>query len=352
MKFFLDASLFVEYALTLVLSLTACGSKSDSGSSAPAETPAETPAESTGSWAPDGPVTMIVSYKAGNGTDQTARILAQYAEKYIGQTIVIDNVDGGSGSIGWSKLADADADGMTSGFLNLPNFNSSIVNELGTYTVDDFKAICNHVTETSIVVVRADEDRFTTLGELGYYDQWLGSSRCIAASAGVSDLRVPPAFHFETKKFTFMKMQKTDIGVVAVMYAVCALFFYMNCQLKPESRTYPNFTIGLLFGLTTLYLVQMLFKAKNHGVESGVDKVFDGFQVKQFTVCFLLVIAYLVLMYYLGFYVSTIAFMIVTLLFLRVPLKHLVISVVSVNPLCYLAFSLFLGVKMPAGLLF
>lgn len=52
-----------------------------------------------------------------------------------------------------------------------------------------------------------------------------------------------------------MKMQKTDIGVVAVMYAVCALFFYMNCQLKPESRTYPNFTIGLLFGLTTLYLV-------------------------------------------------------------------------------------------------
>ena len=41
------------------------------------------------SWAPDGPVTMIVSYKAGNGTDLTARILAQHAEKYIGQTVVI-----------------------------------------------------------------------------------------------------------------------------------------------------------------------------------------------------------------------------------------------------------------------
>ena len=54
-------------ALTLALSLTACGSKSDSSdNSAPAdaETPAETPEESTGSWAPDGPVTMIVSYKA------------------------------------------------------------------------------------------------------------------------------------------------------------------------------------------------------------------------------------------------------------------------------------------------
>lgn len=66
--------------------------------------PAEAPAETTG-WAPNGPVTMIVAYKAGNGTDVTARILAQYAEKYVGQTIVIENVDGGSGSIGWSQIA-------------------------------------------------------------------------------------------------------------------------------------------------------------------------------------------------------------------------------------------------------
>ena len=120
-------------------------------------------------WAPDGPVTLIVSYKAGNGTDVTARVLAQYAEKYVGQTIVIENVDGGSGSIGWSQLASSAPDGMTIGFVNLPNFNSSIVNELGTYTIDDFAPICNHVTETSIVVVRADDDRFNTIDDLVKY---------------------------------------------------------------------------------------------------------------------------------------------------------------------------------------
>lgn len=149
-----------------------------------------------------------------------------------------------------------------------------------------------------------------------------------------------------------MKMQKTDIGVVAVMYAVCALFYYMNSQLKEESQTYPTFTIALLFGLTTLYLVQMLFKARKFGVESGADKIFSGFQVKQFFVRLVLVIGYLVLMYYLGFYVSTVAFMVVTLLFLRVPIPQLALSVISVTLLCYLAFSMFLGVKMPAGLLF
>ena len=45
----------------------------------------------SGPFKPSGPVTMIVAYKAGNGTDITARILAKYAEKYGGQTIVIDN---------------------------------------------------------------------------------------------------------------------------------------------------------------------------------------------------------------------------------------------------------------------
>lgn len=271
-------------ALCMVFALCACGQSEAPAQEAPAEEAAEAPAEEAPAaegWAPDGPVTMIVSYAAGNGTDVTARILAQYAEKYVGQTIVIENVDGGSGSIGWSQLAAAEPDGMTIGFMNLPNFNSSIVNELGTYTTEDFTAICNHVTETSLVIVRADDDRFPdidslvayakenktvastngaqasnhigaqafansagftytdlpmgntadeltsllggeadwcvakaadiagrtdvrvlasfsterlaempdvpTLGEMGYYDQWLGSSRCVVAPAGVSD---------------------------------------------------------------------------------------------------------------------------------------------------------------------
>ena len=120
---------------------------------------------------PDGPVTMIISYKAGSGTDNTARVLAKYAEKYVGQTIVIENVEGGSGSIGWSQLAEAEPDGMTLGFINLPNFSSSIVNEMGTYTIDSFAAICNHVTETSIVLVRANDDRFPDLESLVKYGQ-------------------------------------------------------------------------------------------------------------------------------------------------------------------------------------
>ena len=149
-----------------------------------------------------------------------------------------------------------------------------------------------------------------------------------------------------------MKMKKTDIGVVVFMYAICAFFYVHMLQLQTNSQTYPRFTIVLLFGLTTLYLLQMLMNAKKHGVESGVDKVFDGFQIVQFFVCLAMVIVYLLLMKFLGFFVATIVFMLAALTFLGVPKVHTLIAVVAINLLVYFAFVQFLGVKLPAGLLF
>lgn len=149
-----------------------------------------------------------------------------------------------------------------------------------------------------------------------------------------------------------MKMKKTDIGVVAVMYAVCGFFYYMTVQLKAESQVYPLFTIALLFGLTTLYLLQMLFQARTHGVESGVDEVFNGFQKIQFFVCFICVLSYLVLVSVLGFFPATILFMLAVLIFLRVPVKHIIITVVALNAMIYVAFTQFLGVRLPSGILF
>ena len=120
-------------------------------------------------WAPDSAVTVIVPYAAGNSSDITARVLCECAEKYVGQSVVIKNVDGEGGAAGWSELAQAEPDGLTIGFLNLPNFNGTIVSGAGDYTVDDFVPICNHVTETSLVIVRASDDRFETLDDLAAY---------------------------------------------------------------------------------------------------------------------------------------------------------------------------------------
>lgn len=157
--------------LMLALSMVACGESK--APEAPAEKPADAPADASApaeGWTPQENVTIIVSYKAGSGTDNTARVLAAYAEKYIGKPVIIENVEGGSGSIGWTALSQAAPDGYTLGFVNLPNFSSSITEGLADYTVDSFKAICNHVTETSVVLVKADS-QFNTLEDLVKYAQ-------------------------------------------------------------------------------------------------------------------------------------------------------------------------------------
>ena len=147
------------------------------------------------------------------------------------------------------------------------------------------------------------------------------------------------------------KMKWTDVGVVAFMYIVCGYFYYKMVHLPEEIQSYPRFVIILLFGLTTLYLVQMLISAFKNGTESGVDKVFKGFQPAQFFVSLAAVIVYVVLINYLGFYIATALFLVGLLLYLKVPVLHTVIAVAVILALVYFAFGMFLGVKLPKGLL-
>lgn len=146
-----------------------------------------------------------------------------------------------------------------------------------------------------------------------------------------------------------MKMKKTDIGVVVVMYVICGFFYAYSFDLDADSRTYPLFTIGLLFALTTLYLIQMIIAARKHGVESGKEEVFEGFKPAQFIVSVVLVIVYFFMMKYLGFFVATIVYMVAAMLYLKVPVLQTVIAVAAITLLIYLAFVVFLGVKLPSG---
>ena len=99
-------------------------------------------------------------------------------------------------------------------------------------------------------------------------------------------------------------MKKTDIGVVGFMYAVCAFFFLMSRDLKKGARIYPLCIIAILFLLTTGYVVEMLFAAKKNGVTSGIPEIFEGFQPKQFFIVLGMLIAYLIGMYFVGFYLD------------------------------------------------
>lgn len=148
-----------------------------------------------------------------------------------------------------------------------------------------------------------------------------------------------------------MKMKYTDIGIVAVFYVICALFFAETQKLPVESQMYPKVIVIILFGLTTLYLIQMIFNAVKFGTESGKSS-FKDFQPKQFFVCLALTVLYVAAVLTIGFFVSTAVFLVVTLLFFKVKPLYIAITTVALLLLIYGAFTLFLHVQLPNNLLF
>src|SRR3954451_1706708 len=68
---------------------------------------------------PSRPVTVIVPWGAGGGTDATARIVAALLEKDLGQPFNVVNRTGGSGVVGHSAIAGAQPDGYTIGIITV-----------------------------------------------------------------------------------------------------------------------------------------------------------------------------------------------------------------------------------------
>jgi len=76
-------------------------------------------------WKPTRPINLIVPWAAGGSTDQVTRVTAAELEKALGQTIVIVNQPGASGSIGTKSALDAAKDGYT--------WTAGAAQDLGTY---------------------------------------------------------------------------------------------------------------------------------------------------------------------------------------------------------------------------
>ena len=62
---------------------------------------------------PTRPVTIIVPYQAGQGTDVAARLFAEQLSKAMGQQVIVDNKPGAGGNIGTAAAARSAGDGYT-----------------------------------------------------------------------------------------------------------------------------------------------------------------------------------------------------------------------------------------------
>lgn len=156
----------LKKVLTAVLAVVICFSVvgcSVSSSEAPSKTPTDNSGQTKIDY-PTKPITMIIPYGAGGGTDTYGRMLAAQLEKKLGVPVTVTNQGGASGSIGTKFVHDAAADGYTLLFS---------AETIGTYramgtsdlSYDNFIPISLAVNDPKLVVV-SKNSKYNTLEEL------------------------------------------------------------------------------------------------------------------------------------------------------------------------------------------
>src|SRR5262245_38910722 len=94
---------------------------------------------------PSRPITLVIPFAAGGGADAVLRIIAERMRTLLGQTIVIENVAGASGTIGTGRVFRAAPDGYT---LGAGNWGTHVANgaiyTLPYNVLSDFEPVALH----------------------------------------------------------------------------------------------------------------------------------------------------------------------------------------------------------------
>jgi tripartite-type tricarboxylate transporter receptor subunit TctC len=116
---------------------------------------AGTAAAADAAW-PERPVTLIVPWAAGGGTDATGRIVASMLEERLGQPFNVVNRTGGGGVVGHTDIAHAEADGYTLGVITT---ELSMFHWVGTseLTHEDYTLYGLYNTDPTAIHVRAGD---------------------------------------------------------------------------------------------------------------------------------------------------------------------------------------------------
>ncbi|MBX6373289.1 MAG: tripartite tricarboxylate transporter substrate binding protein [Acetobacteraceae bacterium] len=150
------------------------------GSSGGAEAAAPAP------WRPSRPIRLVVPVAAGGSQDAVARILARPMSDALGQLVVVENLPGAAGNLGFRAVARARPDGHTllAGSDGL-SINKSLFPRLDFDPVEGFAAVSWVVRVPQVLVVRADR---SWAREGGGFDAFLRDARRAAPAVGTTGI--------------------------------------------------------------------------------------------------------------------------------------------------------------------
>jgi tripartite-type tricarboxylate transporter receptor subunit TctC len=116
---------------------------------------------------PTKPISLLVPFAAGGGTDATARTLAKAAEKTLGQPITVENKTGAGGAVGMTAGSTAKADGYTVTMVTVELATMSHIG-ISPLTYEAFKPVAQVNFDPATITVKADSPWKTAKEFLAY----------------------------------------------------------------------------------------------------------------------------------------------------------------------------------------
>jgi tripartite-type tricarboxylate transporter receptor subunit TctC len=107
---------------------------------------------------PARPIKLVIAFPAGGPTDFVGRLLSDKLKELLGQTVIIENKAGASGTLGADYVAKAEPDGYTLFLTTVgavaitPNMRTDMPYD----PIKDFAPVTQVVRNTTVLVVRAD----------------------------------------------------------------------------------------------------------------------------------------------------------------------------------------------------
>jgi tripartite-type tricarboxylate transporter receptor subunit TctC len=147
---------------------------------------------------PTRPITMVVPFPAGGGTDAVARTIADGMRTSLGQTVIIENLAGANGSIGVGRVARARGDGYT---LVTGEWGSFVANgavhALPYNLLNDFSPISLVATQPLLIVAKKTVPANDFQGLVA----WLKDNpdKALAGTSGIGSIQHVGGVFFQNK---------------------------------------------------------------------------------------------------------------------------------------------------------
>ena len=102
---------------------------------------------------PTKPITLIVPAASGGPTDTVARLIAESMSKTLGQTVLVENLGGASGTIGMARVSKSAADGYTIAVWHIAHATAPALYDTLKYdVVEDFDHL-GRITDVPMTLV-------------------------------------------------------------------------------------------------------------------------------------------------------------------------------------------------------